>query len=140
MLAGAAGLAPSFNILVLLSFGDEETWCCGVTELTQWWGCLGNELNSHGLLRFISWGLVARYQLSASAAMACAGLLCLGHASSGTLVLGVFLTAVSPCCHLMGKGHEQQAAKCITVLHRANERTFVFVTLYCFATGIVTFF
>lgn len=140
MLSGAAGLASSFNILVLLSFGDEETWCCGMTELTQWWGCLGNELNSHGFVRLISWSVVARYQLSASAAMACAGLVCLGHASSGMLVLGISLTAVSSCCHLMGKGHGQYADNCVTVLHRGNERTFVFVSLYCFATNIVTFF
>lgn len=82
---------------------------------------------------------MARYQLSASAAMACAGLLCLGHASSGMLVFGISLTAVSSCCHLMGKGHGQHADDCVTVLHRGNERTFVFVTLYFFATNIVTF-
>lgn len=124
-------------MLALLSFGDEETQCCGVTELTQWWGRLGNELNSHGFLRFVSWSPVARGQFSASTAMAHAGLLCLGRASSGMLVLIVSLTAVSPCCHLMGKGHGQHAGKCITMLHTGNEGTFVFVTLYCFATGIV---
>lgn len=137
---GAAGLAPSFNRLALLSSGDEETRCCGMTGLTQWWVCLGNELNSHGFFRFISWSLVARYQLFASAAVARAGLRCLGHASSSTLVLGVSLTAASPCCRLMGKGEGQQAEKCVTVLYRGSERTFVFVTLSCFAAGIVTSF
>lgn len=109
-------------------------------DRTQWWGCLGNEFNSHGFLRFISWSLMAKCQLSASAAMVHAELLCWGHASSCTWVLPVSLTAVSPCCHQRGKGHGQQAGMCVTVLHRGNEGTFVFVTLYCFATTIVTFF
>lgn len=63
----------------------------------------------------------------------------MGHASSGMLVLGVSLTAVSPCCHLKGEERGQQTGKCTAVFHRGNERTFMFVTLYCFATGIVIF-
>lgn len=31
-LAGAASHVPSFNILALLYFEDEETRCCGMTE------------------------------------------------------------------------------------------------------------
>lgn len=53
MLAGAAGLAPSFNILAPPSFGDEETRYCGMTKLTQRWGSLGNEFNSRVFFRFL---------------------------------------------------------------------------------------
>lgn len=64
-----------------------------MTELTWWWGCLGSKLSFYGILKFIRWSLMARYQLSPSAAMVHAELMCLGFMQMSLLL--VYLPVVT---------------------------------------------